>query len=196
MTSSGTKGNTGNCRNANKNKGDCAEKLLQEFYTQQGYKPLSSRKNKNNKKKSLTKSLTNKQGNGIDHAFTNKKGELVFIETKGTSNPLSTRIPLSKLQKKGGKKYIDGRIQAMLDGYHKGEGPWAKYKNDKNFQKKIKKLKKFKKKAKKITYKKCRVWVKHDKSGCYAKSSPSGKKPHTGTCESHSQKNKPDCQPW
>ncbi len=183
--SSGTKGGTKKCRNSNKNKGDCAEELLEKHYKSEGYEPLD------------TQSLMNKQGNGIDHAFVNKKtGELIFIETKGTSNPNSNRIPLSKLQKEGGKEYIRNRIEAMLNGFYEGAGPWTKYKHNKKFKKKIRKLLKAQQRAKSTSYKKCRVWVAQDNSGCYGQSSPTGEKPATGICEPHPDKKEPNCIDW
>ena len=150
-------------------KGNCGEQLIEKHYGKD-FEPFD------------TNSLKNGSGNGIDHAFKDRKsGELVFVESKSTATD-SGRMPLSKLQKKGGEKYTKDRIKAMEAGNIRGKGQWkAKY-SDQVYRKKLKELKKeIKKASNNITYKVCRIQLEKDSTGCYGQRvNPQGKLSSSG----------------
>lgn len=149
-------------------KGNCGEQLIEKHYGKD-FEPLD------------TNSLKNDSGNGIDHAFKDRKsGELVFVESKSTATD-NSRMPLSKLQKKGGEKYTKDRIKAMEDGYYGGKGPWASKKGDEDFFDKIEALKEEMMGTSSLSYAVCRIQLEPDPTGCYGQRvSPQGKLSSTG----------------
>ncbi len=149
-------------------KGNCGEQLIEKHYGKD-FEPFD------------TNSLKNGNGNGIDHAFKDRKnGELVFVESKSTATD-SGRMPLSKLQKKGGEKYTKDRIKAMEDGYYGGKGPWASKKGDEDFFDKIEALKEEMMGTSSLSYAVCRIQLEPDPTGCYGQRvNPQGKLSSTG----------------
>ncbi len=135
-------------------KGECGEYLIEKHHKGADFEPLD------------TQSLKNSSGHGIDHAFKGKKGELLFVESKGTA--VGGGMPLSKKQKvEGGEEYVDGRIKAMETGLIRGKGWWAAMKGNANFRKKLNRLKEEMKNVQNISYKVCRIQLEDDPTGCY-----------------------------
>jgi hypothetical protein len=143
------KGQNAKCGNSNKNKGDCAEALVNSACERAGFKKLD------------TKPMTNKSGHGIDNIAFNET-EVVVIETKANTSQLS------KLQKIGGKNYLNHQLGKMMEGYKRGTGRWASYKGDDALKDTIDKLEDLIK-NKKSQFKVCKVKLDDDPSGCYGK---------------------------
>ncbi|SFV57301.1 hypothetical protein MNB_SM-4-290 [hydrothermal vent metagenome] len=135
------------CGNSNKNKGDCAEKLVNEKYEK--YEKFD------------TKRLENKSGHGIDNILS-KDGKTVVIETKANTSQLN------KWQKQGGKKYLKRQIGAMEDGLNGDGGRWKKFEGDADLEDALDELEELLDNNK-IEYKICRVKLKDDPTGCYGK---------------------------
>jgi hypothetical protein len=144
---------------ANKNKGDCAERLVNRQYASQGYEIFDTQK------------ITNGSGHGLDNIVYTPT-TVTIIETKANTSPMS------KPQRLGGEKYKDIQDKAYEDGLQ-GKGRMKSVPNEgiteyKNLQV-----------GKSLHYKKCRVKLHNDPSGCYGRL---GK----GTCKAKSI----ECSDW
>ncbi len=127
-------------RPANKNKGDCAERKVNQKYGND-YKIFDTSK------------ITNGSGHGLDNIAYNAT-TMIIIETKANNSPMS------KHQKLGGKEYKrkqDKAYEKGLDG--KGRMKSVPNKGIEEYQRK--------QEGKTLQYKKCRVKLVPDPSGCY-----------------------------
>ena len=135
------------CKNSNKNKGNCAEELVNKEYEKNGWERFD------------TKRLENKSGHGIDNILT-KGNDVSIIETKANTAGLNAG------QRLGGQKYLDKQLTEMIRGFKKRKGRWASYKDNKELGKAIKDLKKILK-GKNPNFRICRVKLEEDPMGCY-----------------------------
>ncbi len=155
------------CGDPKKNKGDCAEQLVNQKYKDEGYEIFD------------TKRLENKSGHGLDNIAT-KGDNVVVIETK------ANKSTTNKWQKKGGEAYTERQKKRMSKGLYQGEGHWKGFQNDDDFEEAFQELTDLlNNPTSKKSYKICRVIVKDDLKGCYGKN---GK----GNCEAE----KITCEEW
>lgn len=113
------KGKTQNLR-----KGNCAEHLVNTKLKEEGWNALPG-----------SELLTNKSGHGLDHVMI-QDGKMLIAETKANGSKLS------KLQKKGGGKYLEEQLFALEKGL-KGKGRYKNLKGNTEAKKAVRAMRKF-----------------------------------------------------
>lgn len=141
-------GDGDDCGPPRKNKGDCAESLVNEKYKDQGFEEFD------------TKRIENGSGHGIDNILHNDT-DVMIIETKANT------AGLNKWQKLGGEAYLAKQLGEMRDAIAGDGGRWKSMAEKADFEDAIEELEEILKKNK--DFKVCRVNVKEDPTGCYGK---------------------------